>query len=65
MSVLSQASVGDKTDQTTVGVSELNEHEEVPTGAKEATVKDSTETVTGFSATAVTPNILKSDGGCQ
>ena len=32
--VLSQASVGDKTDQNTLGVSELNEHEEVSTGAK-------------------------------
>ena len=49
----------DKTDQTTVGVSELNEHEEVPTGAKEETVKDSTEPVTGASATAVTPDIFQ------
>ena len=49
----------DKTDQTTVRVSERNEHEAVPTGAKEETVKDSTEPVTGDSATAVTPDVLR------
>ena len=64
VSVLSQAEVGDKTDQTTVKVSESNapeliEKKEVPTGAKVKTVKDSTEPVTGVTVTVVTPDFIK------
>ena len=63
-SVLSQASVGNKKDQTTVGVyesgtPELMELEEVPTGADVATAKDSTVPVAGATETAVPPDILK------
>ena len=63
MSVLVQATVRDKTDQTTVSSIEssmpiLGENEEVPTGAKVETVKDSTEPVTGARVTAVTSDFL-------
>ena len=63
MSVLVQATVRDKTDQTTVRASEsstpeLVEHEEVPTEANAATVEDSFEPATEATATAVTPDIL-------
>ena len=64
MSVLVQATVRDKTDQTTVRASEsdmpnLGEHEEVPTKANTATVEDFFESATDATATAVTPDILK------
>ena len=62
MSVLVQATVRDKTDQTTVSAIEssmpiLGENEEVPTDANATTVEDSLELATEATATAVTPDI--------
>ena len=58
MSVLSQVSVGGQDRPDYCRVSEQNEHKEVPTGAKEETVNNCFEPVTGASATAVTPDVL-------